>query len=281
MIIDFHVHTFPEKIAPRALNKLSQSADMQCYLDGTLQDLQGSMQSAGVDRSILLPVATSPSQYESINHTVLEINERQEETGICSFGAIHPDNENYRSIIKDLSENGVRGIKLHPVFQGVYLDDVRNLRIIECACEYGMIVTVHAGYDISFPGQDYATPKHILPVLDQIHPDKLILAHMGAWGCWDEVESDLAGAEVYFDTSFSLTDIEHLDQHREEQLSAEQFCRIVKKHGAERIVFGSDSPWSSQEDSISAVRKSGLSEREQEMIFSENARRLLGDSENT
>lgn len=275
MIIDFHVHTFPEKIAPRALNKLSQSADMKYYLDGTLQDLQGSMQSAGVDRSILLPVATSPSQYESINRTVLVINERQEETGIFSFGAIHPDNENYRSIIKELSEHGVRGIKLHPVFQGVYLDDIRNLRIIECACEYGMIVTVHAGYDISFPGQDYATPKHILSMLDQIHPDKLILAHMGAWGCWDEVESDLAGAEVYFDTSFSLTAIEHLDQHREEQLSAEQFCWIVKKHGAERIVFGSDSPWSSQADSIAAVRKSGLSEREQEMIFSGSAKRLL------
>lgn len=281
MIIDFHVHTFPEKIAPRALNKLSQSSDMKYYLDGTLQDLQGSMQSAGVDRSVLLPVATNPSQYETINHTVLEINEKQEETGILSFGALHPDNENYREIIRELSKHGVRGIKLHPVFQGVYLDDIRNLRIIECACEYGMIVTVHAGYDISFPGQDYATPKHILSMLAQIHPDKLILAHMGAWGCWDEVESDLAGAEVYFDTSFALTPIEHLDHHLEGQLSVEQFCRIVKKHGAERIVFGSDSPWSSQTDSISAVRKSGLSEEEQKLIFSENACRLLGYSENT
>lgn len=276
MVIDFHVHTFPEKIASRALDKLSHSADMKYYLNGTLQDLQGSMQSAGVGCSVLLPVATSPAQYETINRTVVAINENQSENGILSFGAIHPDNENYREIIQELSNHRVLGIKLHPVFQGVYIDDVRNLRIIECACEYGMIVSIHAGYDISFPGQDYATPKHILSVIEQLHPDKLILAHMGAWGCWDEVESDLAGADVYFDTSFSLTPVEHLDHHLEEQMSAEQFCRIVKKHGAERILFGSDSPWSSQTDSIFAVQKSGLAEEEQELIFYENAHSLLG-----
>ncbi|MCM1232930.1 MAG: amidohydrolase [Ruminococcus flavefaciens] len=276
MIIDFHVHTFPEKIAPRALNKLSQSSDMKYYLNGTLQDLRSSMQAAGVTHSVLLPVATSPSQYETINRTALTINEMQAETGILSFGALHPENANYQKIIRELFAHGVRGIKLHPVFQGVYLDDIRNLRIIACACEYDMTVTVHAGFDISFPGQDYATPKHILPVIEQLQPQKLILAHMGAWGCWDEIESDLAGANVYFDTSFSLTPIEHLNHQLEEQLSLEQFCRIVQKHGAERIIFGSDSPWSSQRDSVSAVQKSGLSEAEQKLIFSENACRLLG-----
>lgn len=279
MITDFHVHTFPEKIAARALHKLSQSANMKYHLDGTLQALQDSMQSAGVDRSVLLPVATSPTQYQTINQTALMINARSAETGILSFGGIHPDNENYREILRDLAANGIRGIKLHPVFQGVYLDDIRNLRIIECACEYGMTITVHAGYDISFPGQDYATPVHILSMIEQLHPDKLILAHMGAWGCWDDVERDLTGIDAWFDTSFTLTQVEHLDHHAEDQLSPEQFCRIVRKHGADRIVFGSDSPWGAQADAVKTLQKSGLSEEEQNLIFSENARLLLQESE--
>ncbi|MDO4166858.1 MAG: amidohydrolase family protein [Eubacteriales bacterium] len=278
MITDFHVHTFPEKIAARALQKLSQSANMKYHLDGTLQALQDSMQSASVDRSVLLPVATSPTQYQTINQTALMINERSAETGILSFGGIHPDNENYREILRDLAANGIRGIKLHPVFQGVYLDDIRNLRIIACACEYGMTITVHAGYDISFPGQDYATPAHILSMIEQLHPDKLILAHMGAWGCWDDVERDLAGIDAWFDTSFTLTQVEHLDHHAEDQLSPEQFCRIVRKHGADRIVFGSDSPWGAQADAVKTLQKSGLSEEEQNLIFSENARLLLQES---
>lgn len=277
IMIDFHVHTFPEKIAEKALSQLADSGQVKYYLDGTLTDLQRSMKRAHIDRSVLLPVATKATQTESINRTAHEINERSDETGILSFGAIHPDNENYRDIIRSLSAEGFQGVKLHPVFQGVYFDDIRYMRIVECACEYNMIIVVHAGYDNSFPGDDFVLPRRILPVIEKLHPEKLVLAHMGGWGCWDEVEERIVGQNVYLDTSFTITPFRKKDGTIApiSPLSKEQFCRIVRNHGADKVLFGSDSPWSPQDETVDAIQKSGLTEEECHMILTENGKRLL------
>ena len=281
MIIDFHTHSFPEKIAEKALNKLSASSNMPHYLNGTVSALQDSMKEAGVDYSILLPVCTGGAQQESINRAAVLINDARQETGVMSFGGIHPENDNYREILTDLARHGIKGIKLHPVFQDTYIDDIRYLRIIDCASELGLITLAHAGYDISFPGITYASPKHIRSMIDQVHPKNLVLAHMGGWGCWDEVEEFLADCPVWLDTCFTLTRPEHFDGRRnfteeEEQLTKEQFQRLVSLFGADHILFGSDSPWTRQSDSIRALQESGLDETQLHQIFSENAVKLLG-----
>lgn len=282
MMIDFHTHSFPEKIAIRALDKLSASANMPYYLSGTADALQASMHDAGIRYSVVLPIATSEKQHETINRAAIESNYHWKETGILSFGSVHPDNADYREIIRFIAENGIKGIKLHPVFQNVYMDDIRYLRIIDCACENNLVILTHAGYDISFPDLDYATPAHIKSMLQQVHPDKMILAHMGGWGCWDEVEELLAEENVWLDTSFCLTKVEHCTAEAspwtpdQELLSNAQFRRIVDAIGADRILFGSDSPWSRQSDSVLAIKNSGLDDASIEKILSSNARQLLG-----
>ena len=57
--------------------------------------------------------------------------------------------------------------------------------------------------------------------------------------------------------------------------SPEQFISIVKGHGADKILFGSDSPWSHADEDIELIKKSALTEEEKRMILGENARRLL------
>ncbi len=265
MIIDFHTHTFPDALAPRAIAKLSSSAHLTSVLDGTAHTLSQSTKEAGIDLSIVLPVATKPSQTKDINKEALLFLESVHETKLLSFGAIHPDNEDYRNIIKELACHNIPGIKLHPVFQQTYFDDIRYLRIIDCACEHDLIVVTHAGYDISSPHADYVTSAHILPVIRQLAPAKLVLAHMGGWDCYEEVYEHLCGQAVYFDTSFSL----------DTGLSIDFFTKIVKKHGAQNILFGTDSPWSSQKETLEKIKQSGLSEKEIRLILSENAAGLL------
>lgn len=280
MIIDFHTHTFPEQIAKRAIAKLSDSAHIKSYSDGTLEDLKRSMKAAGIDYAVLLPVVTKPAQEKDINLLATETNDRFRDTGILSFGGIHPDNENYREIIKNLAAQGIPGIKLHPVFQQTDFDDIRYLRIMECACENGLIILVHAGYDISFPGADFVTPCRIRSVYDQIRPNKLILAHMGGWCCWNEAEEMLAGCDVYLDTAFTLspfrsTTEDSIAAEHHTPLSREQFLRMVKNFGVDRILFGTDSPWSDMAESIELVRESGLKPAEQEAVLGGNAAKLL------
>lgn len=280
MRIDFHTHTFPEAIAARTIATLEKSARTASYADGTADGLRASMERTGIDFSVILPVATRPGQAETINRVAVETNDRHRETGLISFGGIHPDNTGYRQILRSLAKNGVRGIKLHPVYQQTDFDDIRYMRIIDCACENGLAVVTHAGYDISFPGGSQAVPERILTVLDAVKPDKLVLAHMGGWRCWDEVEQHLAGAPVWLDTSFTITPIRPAaDTCRTPEechtLSPEQFCHIIRRHGADRVLFGSDSPWSDQKEAVGLLGESGLADKEAAAILGDNAKKLL------
>ena len=283
MIIDFHTHTFPENLAGRAITKLAKSARALNYLDGTAGALRASMREAGVDYSLLLPVVTRPGQQEDVNRIAAEINARGKETGLLSFGGIHPENEDYRQILRNLAGNGVKGIKIHPVFQQVPIDDIRFQRIIACASENDIIVITHAGYDIGFPGQDQASVSRIVRMLDFVKPEKFVLAHMGGWECWEEVEEYIAGRNVWLDTAFSLLPIEPApgtlrSPEEDPPLSRERFLRIVRRMGADRILFGTDSPWSGQRQTLAAIRESGLSRGEQDAVLGENAVGLLGMS---
>lgn len=284
MIIDFHTHTFPDTLAKRAITSLAKSARAKNYVDGTLADLRRSMQQSGVSYSVLLPVVTKPAQQEIINQNAITVNETTNSTGILSFGGIHPDNENYREILRHLADSNVKGIKLHPVFQKTNVDDIRFLRIIEYACEQNLIILLHAGYDISFMDMEYASISRIVTMLDTLHPSKMILAHMGGWGCWKEVETEILGRDVWLDTAFSLLPITPAPNTKRKPdenppLSQADFIRFVRIHGSSRILFGTDSPWDAQSLVIQAIRNTTLTPEEQSSILGENAAKLLSLSE--
>ena len=110
MIIDFHTHTFPDELADRAVGTLAHSGGIHNYLDGRVDSLKESMKKAGIDYSVLLPVATKPNQCDTINTLALKTNETSKTTGLISFGAVHPACENFREILNWLSKNGFKGI---------------------------------------------------------------------------------------------------------------------------------------------------------------------------
>ena len=151
------------------------------------------MAQAGINYSVVLPVATSPRQVEHINDSSARINETFEETGIFSFGCMHPDYDNYRQELARVAELGLKGIKLHPVYQDVDFDDVRTLRILDRAAELGLVVLTHSGLDVGFPGR-CGSPPHGAARLKEVGPMTMILAHMGGWRNWDQVEELLADA---------------------------------------------------------------------------------------
>ncbi len=264
MIIDFHTHIFPDKIAARSIEALSKVSGITAATNGTLNGLLASMDKSGVDLSVIMPVVTKPSQFESVNVFAQKVN--QEYAGkLLSFGGIHPDSENYKAELDRVKELGLPGIKLHPDYQGVMIDDIRYMNIIEYANELGLIILVHAGIDIGLPQPVHCPPDKSRYVLDTLKPDKLVLAHMGGWKQWDEVEEYLAGENVYLDTAFSFA---YMDQER--------FMRLWEKHDKSKILFATDSPWSDAAKDIQAVNALPISREEKEAIFSGNARRLLG-----
>ncbi|MEA4934188.1 MAG: amidohydrolase family protein, partial [Lawsonibacter sp.] len=115
----------------------------------------------------------------------------------------------------------------------------------------------------------------------QVGPISLILAHMGGWRDWDQVEELLSGTGVYLDTSSSLGQILPLGDgyygpSELEMLGTEQFMRITRNFGADHILFGSDSPWGGQTEDLARLRALPLTAEEQRAILGDNAQKLLG-----
>lgn len=262
MVIDFHTHTFPDKIAKASIDSLSKCSGITPHTDGTVAGLKRSMEEDHVDISVILPVVTKPAQFETVNRVAAKLCEQEE--GLISFGGIHPDCTDVKRKMREIKSLGLKGVKIHPAYQEVYMDDIRYLRILEAATEQGLIVSVHAGVDIGLPEPVYAAVEKIAHAIRETAPEKLVLAHLGGWKEWDAVEELLAGQNVYLDTAFM-----------EDYISDEQLVRIIKKHGAEKILFGTDCPWSGQRESIERIESLPLSEQEKKLIFSENAVGLL------
>ena len=280
MIIDFHTHTFPDSIAGKVIQNLAMKCCTSPASDGTVSGLISSMKEAGVSYSVTLPVMTTSRQVESINRNTILQKDTLFENGIVAFGGMYPDYPDYKKELQALASAGIKGIKLHPAYQQTYLDDIRMLRIISSATELGLIVLTHAGIDIGIYDDNYCSVKHILNVIKEVQPEKLVLAHMGNWACWNVVEKELAGAPVWFDSAFTIgpytpypgaEPTPYFDSHMLEI----DFLRIARKHGMDKILFATDSPWQRQKEYIKAFKALPMTEEEQNMFFFENAVKLL------
>jgi len=280
VIVDIHTHTFPEKIAAATIEKLASMAHIKPFTRGSNADLAASMSAAGVDRSVVLPVATNPLKVSRVNDSAARINESYPETSIFSLGCMHPDCPHWKEELARVERLGLKGIKLHPVYQNVDLDDLRFLRILDRCGELGLVVLAHAGLDIGIPGKVNCSPDITLRALRQTGPVTLILAHMGGWRNWDQVEELLTGTGVYLDTSFTLGRVTPLGDGYYgpgdlEMMGETQFVRMVREFGPDHILFGTDSPWGGQSQDLTRFRALPLTPEEKTAILGDNAQRLL------
>lgn len=263
MIIDFHTHIFPEALAPKAVGALEKSSGTKAALTGRRADLIASMERCGIDYSVNMPIASKPSQTPSINNFAIEVNGKQ---GLFSFGGVHPLYEGWREELERLQAAGLKGIKLHPDFQDLFIDDEPMVRLMQAAAELGLMILIHGGEDISFPEVHHCTPRRLCKVLPRLPRDTvLVAAHLGGWRYLNDVEELLVGKELYLDTSYTIGQFEQA-----------QIERILLRHDSQRLLFGSDSPWEDQGQAAQKLLALRLPDELKEKILSGNARRLLG-----
>lgn len=260
-IIDFHTHTFPDDLAARAIASLkANSPESTNHTDGTVNGLLQSMENSGIKHSVILPIATKPSQVPVINQNCLLLRNKQ----ITSFGSLHPQTPNVEQEIAFLKENKIPGVKFHPEYQNFYVDDKALFPFYEQISAADLIVVFHAGKD---PGPftcDHALPGSLKTVHKNFPSLRMVAAHMGGWKLWDEVEQQLCGLPVFLDTS-AVSDL----------ISEEQFKRILNKHGSDYILFGTDSPWFNQHQIVKWLESMNLTSTVKNRIFYENGKRLL------
>lgn len=266
MLIDFHTHMFPPAVADRALGGIIERTkeiydiDQEISFDGTLAGLKSSMKETGVDLSVVLPIATKPTQYRTINKYALESMGE----GIISFASLHPYQDNVDETLAEISASGFRGIKLHPDYQNVYADDEKFISLVKKACGLGLYVVIHSGEDLGMRPPFRCTIERLKRLLSSVDEERLVIAHMGGFNMWDEVLNELVNTSAYFDTAVVSR-----------YISPEIYRRIIEEHGAEKILFGSDAPWEDPRETYAFLMDAGLEEEENELITHKNAEKIL------
>ena len=277
-IIDSHCHVYPEKIAARAVESTDQFYNTHAFGLGTVADLLVVGGEAGCDGYVIQSVASTPHHVESINRFIAAAIADAEAQGmggrLTGLGTLHPDHPDLRGAVEAIVAGGLHGVKLHPDMQKFHVDDRKAYPIYELCAEYGLPILMHMGD----PRFDYSHPDRLYRVLSDFPTLTVVAAHMGGWANWDYACDKLAGlSNVYVDTSSSMatpTKAYGIEPYVE-SLSPEHTAALIRKWGVEKVLFGSDYPMWSQEADLTVFFSMGLTEEENRMILSENARRVF------
>ncbi|MBR7133822.1 MAG: amidohydrolase [Clostridia bacterium] len=258
--IDAHCHIYPEAIAQRAVAGTDGFYGLKSVYNGTVGGLLQKGAAAGIDRFIVQSVATAPKQVKSINEFISqEVSAHPDK--LTGLGTLHPDSSDIKGDIEHLTELGLKGVKLHPDIQKFKIDDYRCLKIYELCEQKGLPILMHTG-DHRY---DYSNPNRMLPILEIYTSLTVIGAHLGGWSVWDEAVEKLAHHEnFYVDCSSSFF-----------FMDKEKALRLIRRYGADRVLFGTDYPMWDINREIEAILSIGLDENEIMSILNINAKKLF------
>lgn len=262
MVIDFHAHIYPDKIAAKAVENIGAFYTLPMHGEGTVKGLlesagKGKDGEGGIDRFVVFSAAAAPGQVLSINNYIASVcAEHPELTG---FGTLHPGQENLEAEIERFAGLGLRGVKFHHDMQRINIDD-RKMMDIYALLEGKFPVVFHAG-DYRY---GYSHPSRLAKVLDAFPKLTVVAAHFGGWSVFDLALEYFQQRFCYFDVSSSLP-----------FLGKKRARELIRTYGAERFLFGSDYPMWNPARCLEEFLELDLSEAERELILHGNAEGIL------
>jgi predicted TIM-barrel fold metal-dependent hydrolase len=225
----------------------------------TADELLREMERYGVDRAVICPV----DRYIAVdNREGNDLVLRTMHAYPDRFYAFATANPWYaqRAVeeLKRAIKEGARGIKLHPALQGFLLCDDLVYPLLEVAQDYGVPVFFHTGTPA------FSQPMHVAELALRFPEVNLIMGHMGSTDFWlDAVPAALQAKNIYLDTSWSLPAKIH---------------RAVSAVGAERVLFGTDSPLSTLHLEMGCIHAAKLTDDVRAKVMGDNMLRLLGEN---
>lgn len=256
-ILDFHTHIYPETISEKAVHSVSAFYGIDVNRSGTAETLLQLGKASGVDRFVVQSVAVAPRNVEAINTFIASACAAHPE--FCGFGTLHPEMGDPEKEIQRIEALGLRGVKLHPDTQQFFMDEPKAMALYERLAGR-LPVLIHCG-DYRY---DYSHPRRLAAVLDRFPDLTVIAAHFGGWSLFDLALEYLEHRSCYLDLSSSIP-----------FLGLRRTKELIRAYGADRILFGSDFPMWDPGQTLSQVKKLGLTDEELEKILWTNGRDLL------
>ncbi len=287
MIIDCHTHAYSETDRGALEGKLAlldgpldQTSPHRWRLvnRGDVESLVAAERKAGVDRFTLLPVATRKERVSELNRW--SARAAREHPQIIPFATLHPLTPDPPAELAEALELGLKGVKLHSLLQRFDLLSSESLSLIQAVHEAGLPVLLDTVYK---PGLVRVKP-HLAPFEQELgpfatSPDQvaalaatfprlpIIAAHMGCLYGWDQVEPLYGLDNVFFDLAY----VDRL-------LEPAETLRMIREKGADRVLWGTDTPWREVGPALQWFRNLYLEAEEREMILWRNLNGILNGS---
>ena len=150
------------------------------------------------------------------------------------------------------------------------MDAPETVAVVRAAGELGLWVVFHAGADVGMEPPFHCTPGRAARLRDAAPDTRIVLAHLGGDWMWEEALHTLKGMDFYYDTSRAIP--EHPERW-------DLFGGMIRTFGPDRILFGTDSPWTEQRYAVEQMRvfleKQRFTPAESAAILGGNAASIL------
>lgn len=133
MLIDSHIHVFPDALAPKVIPKLAAISGYDNQTDGTLASTLEKCGNGGWTRAFF---SASPPSPPNKNPSMTSAPPSPP-IRVIPFGSVHPDAPDWEPELERIAALGLRGIKLHPDYQDFDMDEPRVLPIFQKARDLG------------------------------------------------------------------------------------------------------------------------------------------------
>jgi predicted TIM-barrel fold metal-dependent hydrolase len=260
VIVDCHMHVWPDHIADAM--QAQRPAGMQLQFDGKLSGLLRTMDETGIDRGLALGVGIKASVVERTNEFIGSVPRDR----LVPVGTVHPE-LSVETNLASLLDNGIRGVKLHPLFQTLDFRDPRVVDICTALADHDLPVIAHVGAGAGDEANRRGAPDALSALVDAVPALTVIACHFGGYHRLDEARQHVVGSRVILETSWppALAELER-----------EQVVELIRTHGADRVVYGSDWPMADPAAEIASIQGLGLEPAEVAAVLGGNLAGVFG-----
>jgi predicted TIM-barrel fold metal-dependent hydrolase len=277
-IIDFHTHPVLIQELVERDPEYKRMAREVFNIGNNFQPLETfllQMDVAGVDRAVLLPADCRRARgcAAASNDQVRELCDLSDRfIGFASVDPLRPGAA--RELETAIGELRLRGVALDPALQDFSPEDERMFEVLEAAAAARVPVCVNTG--MSWAPETPLQRAHPLlweKSIRRFPSLPFVLAHWAWPWVWEATALALKYPNVYLDTGCL-----YFDSPKEclrFVLGEHIPISIVERSLRTKVVFGSNYPRVEIKNMTHAVRSLGLTERCQELVFRDNAAKLL------
>lgn len=246
MIVDIHTHIFR---ADAHFGPSLQADLARCRIDpGIWGDVETRHleTTKAADVAVVFGLQASATGWHIPNELVATHVARAPER-LLFFASIDPAAPDYMGELEKCHQQlGAVGVKLAPLYQNVHPQDPRYYDIYRYCDKHGLPILFHAGTSfVSGTRLEYSRPVHFDAVAVDFPGLKMILAHLGHPWEGETIAVIRRHENVYADLSALY--------YRPWQFY-NSMRLLVEYKATEKVLFGSDFPFTTTADSIAGVK---------------------------